>query len=65
MYRLGTNASADWSAATLADGTAAKVFDKGYGGSNTKVPGEAEDWPGGERLKLDISYIVVENNMYF
>ena len=56
LYRLGTNASADWSAATLADGTAAKVFDKGYGGSNTKVPGEAEDWPGGERLKLDISY---------
>ena len=56
LYRLGTDASADWSAATLADGTAAKVFDKGYGGSNTKVPGEAEDWPGGERLKLDISY---------
>ena len=56
LYRLGTDASENWSAATLADGTEAKVFDKGYGGSNTKVPGEAEDWPGGERLKLDISY---------
>lgn len=54
LYRLGSDASASWSTANLPNGQPAEVFPEGYGGQAWIE--NINDWPGGERIIIDISY---------